>query len=150
MYTSNYPFIYAVTVKYWWTMKKFSDYLAEQSETEGFEKHWNHASQEEKDHILKMFGHLDEQDRQIIRRQLLEQFGNMLGNNKGFVEAVCFVLCNASGQYSKQMGYSMIERATNFFRNPITRGLVYIDGENQVVNAPNPNQNGFTNNSYYN
>jgi hypothetical protein len=97
-----------------------------------------------------MFGHLDEQDRQIIRRQLLEQFGNMLGNNKGFVESVCFVLCNANDQYSKQIGYSMIERAVNFFRNPITRGLVYIDGENQVVNAPNPNQNGSTNNSYYN
>lgn len=149
MNTSTYLFIYADGDNYWWLMKKFSDYIAERVRVVVKTDNWSGATSEEKDEILKMFGHLDEADRQIIRRQLLEQFGTMLGSNKGFIDAVSFILSTCNDQYSKELGNSMIERARNFFRNPVTRGLVYIDGENQIVNAPNPNQNGATNNSYY-
>ena len=113
-------------------MKKFSDFLEQKQDLDGFQA---------KDYP---------EDRRIIRNQMVEMFNSMLGNKNGFVKCADFVISNATSNFEQQTAENMVDRVKNFFENPITKGLGYIDGENQIVNSPNPNQNGATNNSYYN
>jgi len=130
-------------------MKNFSQYLAERVQEDDVHEMFKSATRNE---ILRYFGKLDEHDRLIIKRTMLQIFDNLMTNPSGFAKAVKFILKNAnlSGNPEDEAGAAdSLERAKEFFKNPITRGLAYIDGENQVVNTPNPNENGATNNSYY-
>jgi hypothetical protein len=129
-------------------MKKFSDFIEQKEDLGDFKAKDYPASNKEE--ILKMFGSLDAEDRRIIRNQMIEMFNSMLGNKNGFVKCADFVISNATSNYEQQTAQNMVDRVKNFFQNPITKGLGYIDGENQIINSPNPNQNGATNNSYYN
>ena len=130
-------------------MKKFSQYLSERVQEDDIHHLFKSA---DKNSILRMFSHLDEHDRLIVKRTMLQIFDNMMATPGGFTKAVNFILkyANLAGNpQDKEGAHDMLDRAQEFFANPITRGLAYISGENQVVNKPNPNENGATNNSYY-
>ena len=128
-------------------MKKFSQYLEEKTDFRGFKP--SEISTANKDEILNMFSKLDVEDRRIIKNQIVELFGQILNSRNGFVQAADFVISNAKGDYGDKLKDNMVARIKSFFQNPITKGLGYLDGENQVINDPNPNQNGATNNNYY-
>lgn len=148
--TSSYLIMYADERNYWSNMKKFSQYINERVQEDDIQHLFRAAK---KDDILRMFSHLDEHDRLIVKRTMLQIFDNMMTQPGGFARAVKFILryANLSGNPVDKQGVSdSIERAKEFFSNPITRGLGYVDGENQIINTPNPNENGATNNSYYN
>ena len=100
--------------------------------------------------VLGLFGNLSQEDQRQIKRQMIQTFTDMLQNKKGFLSSMEFIMAKANKPYEQKEKTSMVDQAEEFLKAPITRGLGYVDGENQIVNSPNPNQNGATNNSYYN
>jgi hypothetical protein len=129
-------------------MKKFSQFL--EDKMNGMPGSPSTQSLSPSEQVLKMFGNLDPEDRKVVKRQMIQTFQNMLQSNDSFVDCVKFIMDKANKPFDQEQKNSMVQRAEDFFRAPITRGLGYVDGENQIVNSPNPNENGATNNSYYN
>jgi hypothetical protein len=129
-------------------MKKFSQFLEEKSGLAGFKA--SDYPAKNKTEILKKFASLDAEDKRIVRNQMMEIFNSMLSDTEGFVKCADFILSNSGNTIMQPMAQGMIDRVDSFFEDPIIKGLGYVDGENQIINSPNPNQNGATNNSYYN
>jgi hypothetical protein len=129
-------------------MKKFSQFLEDKMNGQPGNPSTQALSPDQQ--ILGLFGNLSQEDQRQIKRQMMQTFTDMLQNKKGFLSAMEFIMAKANKPYEQKEKTSMVDQAEEFLKAPITRGLGYVDGENQIVNSPNPNENGATNNSYYN
>jgi hypothetical protein len=97
--------------------------------------------------ITKM-SHLNPEDKNRIKHEMINLFSVLL-DGESFSECIKFVLDKIDIKTDGEVGDIVLQKMDNFFKNPRSKGLGYIAGQNNMVNSPNPNFNGSTNNSNY-
>lgn len=135
-------------------MKKFIEFVndmesdSQAQSPENVQKRFNNDTDYKK-YVLTKVTHLDTDNFNYIKHQMVNIFQEMCDKKETFPECVKFIVENVESDNQKKTAGNLLQSIDDFFKNTKSKGLAYISGQNQVVNKPNPNVNGATNNSYY-
>jgi len=149
--------MYAAGCNNWSVMKKFiefvdeKDRLPEDKSKQQDDKNTVSRFRNDMDYrkyVMTKMAHLDPEDKNRIKHEMINLFSVLLDDDT-LPECIKFVLDKIDIKIDGEVGDSVLQKMDDFFKNPRSRGLAYVAGQNNVVNSPNPNQNGATNNSNY-
>ena len=134
-------------------MKKFTEFVNEKEDAGDKKNDLNTAERYKTDYeyhqdILKKMSHLDPENRNNMKNKLINMFTNLLENSDTFPKCVDFVMKTSDMKKSGDVADSIIDKVSEFFKNPKSMGLGHISGQNDVINGPK-NPKGYTNSSNY-
>lgn len=98
---------------------------------------------------LDRMSHLPPNIKDHIKHHLLGIIGDLIDFNKTFPDVMQFIVSKCDSNKDAPILSAALSTIENFFDNPRSQGLGNISGQNEIINSPNPNMNGKTNNSYY-
>ena len=98
---------------------------------------------------LNRIMHLSPNIKNIIKHHLIGILGDLIEFNETFPDVIDFVVKKCDTHKDAPILATVLSTIQTFFDNPRAEGLGNISGQNEIINSPNPNANGQTNNSYY-
>jgi len=134
-------------------MKKFNEFIHEKEDEAGSKDDSNTASRFESDYeyrqdIMKKMSHLNPEDRNEMKHRIINMFTGLLEKEDTFPKCVEFVMNTSDMKKVGDLADSALRDVSDFFKNPKSKGLGYISGQNDVINSPTKPK-GYTNSSNY-